>query len=72
MIRINYTCECPLEPGETRALYLVRGHDGSAVACSYCEDCAALAAMDWNGETASITPLLDQEPPQRPQPTQAR
>ena len=25
--------------------------------CEYCQDCAELAAADWNGETASIAPI---------------
>lgn len=51
---IDYTCECPLDPGEERSTYIVTGHDGSETLCAYCADCAQLAALDWNGETAAI------------------
>lgn len=50
----DFTCECPLYEGETRALYRVTGHDGAEDVCEYCIDCADLARIDWNGETASI------------------
>lgn len=52
--KVDYTCECPLDPGEKRRLYKVTGHDGSTALCAYCPACAELAAMDWNGETAKI------------------
>ena len=51
---ITFTCECELYPNEVRGLYVVTGHDGSQDLCAYCSDCAAMAADDFNGETASI------------------
>lgn len=50
----EYTCECELSEGEKRAAYRVTDHDGSVETCHYCADCAQLAAIDWNGETAAI------------------
>ncbi len=38
------------------ALYDVTNHDGATTVCAYCDDCAALAKVDWNGETKSCTP----------------
>jgi len=54
---VDFTCECPLDPGEPRRLYQVTGHDGDVVLCSYCDDCAQLARDDWTGETASCKQL---------------
>lgn len=57
------TCECEgPEEGEQlpRALYMVTGHDGSRTVCCYCADCADLAAIDWNGETAAIEPIAEE------------
>lgn len=34
--------------------YRVTRHDGSTSEASYCEDCAGLARIDWNGETKAI------------------
>jgi len=51
---VVYTCECPLDPGEERQLYRVTSHEGETVICAYCDTCAELAAVDWNGETAAI------------------
>ncbi len=34
--------------------YLVTHHDDTTSECLYCDDCAALARCDWNGETKSI------------------
>jgi len=36
------------------ARYFVTHHDGRTSDCLYCADCAALARIDWNGETKSI------------------
>lgn len=57
-----YTCECEADEGEVlpRAPYRVTGHDGSIVVCCYCQDCADLAAIDWNGETAAIEPIAEE------------
>lgn len=52
VIEVGYTCECDAPEG--RRLYSVTGHDGAVTTCAYCEGCAALAAVDWNGETARI------------------
>jgi len=52
-----YTCECG-DADEPRALYVVTGHDGSELVCAYCSCCAELAAIDWNGETAAIRPVV--------------
>lgn len=35
-------------------LFLVTFHDGHSEVVCYCEDCADLARIDWNGETAEI------------------
>jgi len=54
-----YVCECP---APERRLYAVTSHtpplsDGQTDVCAYCDDCAALAEIDWNGTTASIVRL---------------
>ncbi len=38
--------------------YQITLHDGGMSAAAYCDDCAALARCDWNGETKSIEPYL--------------
>ena len=38
------------------ALYDVTNHDDRTCIVAYCDDCAALAKVDWNGETKSCTP----------------
>ena len=48
---IDYACE---HDDVGRAAYLVTDHAGHVSHCFYCEDCAALARCDWNGETAAI------------------
>lgn len=53
---VEFTCECDIATEQFRRLYLVTGHDGTRTVCSYCDDCAYLAAIDWNGETAAIEP----------------
>lgn len=58
---VDYTCECPLHPGERRKLYLVTGTNGDKARCRYCDDCAELARSNWTGETASIVPLGSSE-----------
>lgn len=50
----EYSCDCD---AEGRRAYVVIGHDNSRTVCHYCDDCAALAEIDWNGETKSIAPL---------------
>lgn len=49
---VEFTCECWTR--EERQVYIVTGRDGRETLCAYCSDCARLAAMDWNGETAAI------------------
>lgn len=54
--RIEQVTECD-GCGETHPLkrYVVEYHDGgSDDEVYYCDDCADLAKMDWNGETKSI------------------
>lgn len=36
--------------------YVVTRHDGSQARADYCGECADLAAMDWNHDTAKIAP----------------
>jgi hypothetical protein len=36
------------------AQYDVTFTDGTTERCAYCSDCASLARMNWNGETAAI------------------
>lgn len=43
--------------GGAIAKYRVQHHDGSTSDVHYCDDCAELARMDWNGETAAIEAL---------------
>ena len=59
-VQVEYACECvnPDDAPMARKLYTVTGHDGKTCVCSYCDDCADLASMDWNDETAAIEPLL--------------
>lgn len=47
----EYICECDTAD---RAAYVVTGHDGREDVCHYCPECAALASIDWNGETKAI------------------
>lgn len=59
-MRLEFTCCCAVDwasdvPWTTRP-YLVTDHEGQTVICEYCDDCAELAAVDWNGETAAIVP----------------
>ena len=42
------------------ARYEVTYHGGGKEIVWYCEDCASLAEIDWNGETEEIR-LLDEE-----------
>ena len=51
-----FICECD-DDGDRRP-YLVTNHDGGSEIAFYCEDCAALARSDWNGETASCVPVI--------------
>jgi hypothetical protein len=51
------TCEGCEKHSDTKA-YNVTSHAGSVALVWYCDDCADLAACDWNGETAAIAPLL--------------
>ncbi len=57
MMRVDCVCECELEPGESRKFYTVTGHDDVDVVCVYCDGCAELAAVDWNGEPKAIAPF---------------
>lgn len=50
---IAYTCDCQTTDPEHR-LYLVTDHHGAVSLVRYCDECAELAQMDWNGETAQI------------------
>lgn len=52
--KADYTCECVEREGRAGRLYVVTGHNGNRTICSYCDDCANLARIDWNGETAKI------------------
>ncbi len=61
---VAYACECEdLDGPRRRALYRVLCTDGTAgatpiwIVCSYCDDCAAEAAGNWNGTTLAIEPL---------------
>lgn len=56
-MKIDFVCDCTLEPGEARGIYLVTDHHGETSVCAYCETCAELAECDWNGETAAIEPV---------------
>jgi hypothetical protein len=47
-----FVCECA-NPGH-RNLFWVTDHEGRVTTALYCRDCAELARMDWNGETAKI------------------
>lgn len=55
----SFTCECCKVDGRSvsRRLYLVTGNGGEVSTCSYCDECADLARMDYNGETAEIVLL---------------
>ncbi len=48
---VDYACE---HDDVERSGYRVTHHDGTVAICHYCADCAALAEIDWNGETAKI------------------
>jgi len=47
-----YRCECD---SPERQRYLVTHHDGTTELADYCDDCAELASIDWNGTTARIS-----------------
>ena len=51
-------CEGPRDEPPDLGLYLVRFRDGHSARVWYCDECADLARIDWNGETAGITPAL--------------
>ena len=36
--------------------YVVTYHDDTTGPANYCEGCAELARMDWNGDTKGLTP----------------
>ncbi len=61
----SVVCECDTTE---RALYIVTSLDGSDALCSYCDECAALAAGNFNGETAAIRPAKFSAPKERPTP----
>lgn len=46
------------EPREDLAAFRVTFHNGIVETCVYCPECAGLASIDWNGETAAIEPLV--------------
>lgn len=52
-------CECPLEQGERRRLYVVTSHQGDEGFVRYCPECYELALIDWNRETAKVR-LVDE------------
>lgn len=56
-VRVIYVCECEIEADATRDLFEVTSLEGARVVVRYCAGCAELAAMNWNGETASIRKL---------------
>ncbi len=47
---LPYACEHDDAP---RREYRVTDHEGCEWHCTYCDDCANLAKIDWNGETRS-------------------
>ena len=49
----RYCIGCDQKKTGVRA-YRVTNHEGQTERIEYCEDCADLGAMDWNGETAKI------------------
>lgn len=55
-IEIVTDCDGCDSPQPDLKLYLVTFHDGGEQEVYYCDDCAELARVDWNGETKSITP----------------
>lgn len=57
--RIAEVTECDGcdDTGHALKRYLVTHHDGGESDCYYCDDCADLARMDYNGETKSIARL---------------
>lgn len=50
------TCQGCDEPAVCSS-YEVTHHSGAISIVRYCDDCEALARMDWNGETAAIAPV---------------
>ncbi|MFW5947079.1 MAG: hypothetical protein ACOCUW_01190 [Gemmatimonadota bacterium] len=48
-----YCCECEAPRGRRR-FYAVRDHGGAWSLTRYCDQCAALARVDWNGNTARL------------------
>ena len=57
MEAVQVAHRCSAEDGCDEATikrYVVTNHEGQAAVCEYCDDCAELAAADWNGETAAI------------------
>ena len=61
MARLEFTCECDTPE---RHPYSVTDHSGAVVICEYCDDCAYLAACDWNGNTARIVPSFGASRPE--------
>jgi len=53
---VPFRCECVTPE---RRLYRLLDHDGGSSLALLCDDCAALAAMDWNGETHRVTAITD-------------
>jgi hypothetical protein len=47
-------CSGHVEAGHALRCYLVTFESGKTETVRYCDDCADLARMNWNGETASI------------------
>lgn len=64
----TYTCECYEADGadSPRRDYAVTDHAGMSCICRYCDDCAMLAGIDWNGETATIRPASSTAYPGNP------
>lgn len=56
-VPVIYVCECELEDGEGRALHEIVSHEGVRAIVRYCDGCSELAALDWNGETATSRKL---------------
>jgi hypothetical protein len=54
---MEFTCECATTE---RTRYIVVTHTGERSIAAYCDECAALARADWNGEIESIEECCDE------------
>ncbi len=59
-----FTCAHDHPPvcDRTRTRYLVTHKHGKQTIAWYCDDCAALAASDWNGETGALEVHVQKAP----------